>query len=68
MHCQNAPSHKSKFTSASLAKYLFKLILNPIYSPDVSPLSFGAFGTVKEKLPYEAIDSEDSFKEIIESI
>ena len=40
VHFDNAPSHKSKYTTASLAKYPFKLIPNPIYSPDVSPLDF----------------------------
>lgn len=46
----------------------FKHIPNPIYSPDVAPLEFGVFDTIKDKLPYEVIDSEDSLKEIIESI
>lgn len=68
VHFDNAPSHKSKFTSESLTKFPFKLIPNPIYSPDVAPLDFGVLGTIKERLPYEAIDSDEALKAIIESI
>ena len=63
VHFNNAPFHNSKFISTSLVKYPFKLIPNPIYSQDISPLDFGVFGTVKDKLPYETIDTEDSLKE-----
>ena len=31
-------------------------------------MDFGIFGTVKNKMPYESIDSEESLKEIIVSI
>ena len=51
-----------------MAKLPFNLIPNPEYSPDVSPLDFGIFGTVKNKMPYESIDLEESLKEIIVSI
>ena len=68
LHFDNAPSHKSALTKSVLAKLPFNLIPNPEYSPDVSPLDFGIFGTVKNKMPYESIDSEESLKEIIVSI
>lgn len=68
VHFDNAPSHKSKLTTSELAKFPFRVIPNPKYSPDVSPLDFGIFGTVKSKMPNESIDSEEALKEIIESI
>ena len=36
---------------------------NPIYSPDVAPLDFGIFGTVKEKMPNETFDYQEELKE-----
>lgn len=68
LHFDNAPSHKSHFILNALAKLPFNLIPNPEYSPDVSPLDFGVLGTIKNKMPYESIDSEEALKEIIEEI
>lgn len=44
-------------TTSELAKFLFRIIPNPKYSPDVSPLDFRIFRTVKFKMPNELIDS-----------
>lgn len=68
LHFDNAPSHKSALTKSTLDKMPFNLIPNPEYSPDVSPLDFGIFGTVKNRMPYESVDSEEALKEIIETI
>lgn len=68
VHFDNAPSHKSKLTTNELAKFPFRILPNPKYSPDISPLDFGIFGTVKSKMPNESISSEEVLKEIIESI
>ena len=68
LHFDNAPSHKSNLTKNVLAKYPFKVLPNPAYSPDVSPLDFGVLGTVKSKMPIIEIDSEEELKETIESI
>ena len=46
----------------------FNLVQNPEYSPDVSLLDFGIFGTVKNRMIYESVDSEEALKEIIETI
>lgn len=66
LHYNNAPAHKSTTTKNELAKYPFKLIPNPLYSPDISPLDFSILETVEDRMPYESIDSEDELKEIIE--
>ena len=68
LHFDNAPSHKSNLIKNVLAKYPFKVLPNPAYSPDVSPLDFGVLGTVKSKMPIIEIDSEEELKETIESI
>ena len=34
----------------------------PPFSPDVSPLDFGGFGTVKEKMPYCTFEDDDELK------
>ena len=68
LHFDNAPSHRSNLTKSVLAKYPFKMLPNPAYSPDVSPLDFGVLGTVKSKMPIIEIESEEALKETIESI
>lgn len=68
LHFDNAPSHRSNLTKSVLAKYPFKMLPNPAYSPDVSPLDFGVLGTVKSKMPIIEIESEEALKEAIESI
>ena len=52
----------------TLAKYPFKLILNPPYSPDIAPLDFSILGTIKSKMPYETFELDDALKEAIETI
>lgn len=56
----NAPSHQSSLLKSVLAKLPFNPILNPEYSPDVSPMDLAILGTVKNKMLYESIDSEES--------
>lgn len=68
LHFDNAPSHKSKITMETLAKYPFKLILNPPYSPDISPLDFSILGTIKSKMPFETLESDEALREAIETI
>lgn len=68
LHFDNAPSHRSNLTKSVLDKYPFKMLPNPAYSPDVSPLDFGVLGTVKSKMPIIEIESEEALKETIESI
>ena len=68
LHFDDAPSHKSALKKSILAKMPFNLVQNPEYSPDVSLLDFGIFGTVKNRMIYESVDSEEALKEIIETI
>ena len=68
LHFDNAPAHKSKISMETLAKYPFKLILNPPYSPDISPLDFSILGTIKARMPYEALETDEALKDAIETI
>lgn len=68
LHFDNTPSHKSALRKSILAKMPFNWVQNPEYSPDVSLLDFGIFGTVKNRMLYESVDSEEALKEIIETI
>lgn len=43
-------------------------ISRKIFWPDVSPLDFRILGTVKSKMPFIEIYSEEELKETIESI
>ena len=49
----------------TLKKFPFRILPNPIYSPDVAPLDFGIFGTVKEKMPNATFDDLEELKEQI---
>ena len=68
IHFDNAPSHKSSIVKETLKHYPFILIPHPAYSPDISPLDFGVFGTIKEKMPYEEFESDEELKDAITSI
>lgn len=68
LHFDNAPSHKSKLSMETLKKFPFRILPNPIYSPDVAPLDFGIFGTVKEKMPNATFDDPEELKEQITEI
>lgn len=65
LHFDNAPSHKSKLSTQTLAHFPFDTLPNPPYSPDISILDFGVFGTVKEKMPYTEFQSLEELKEKI---
>ena len=68
VHFDNAPFHKSSAVNESLSDYPFVLIPHPPYSPDISPLDLGVFGIVKEKMPYEELESDEELKDAITSI
>ena len=68
LHFDNATSHKEHHVMETLNENHFKLILNPPYSLDISPLDFGVFGTIKEMLQSEMSESEDELKERIHEI
>lgn len=68
LHFDNAPSHRSKLSTETLNRYPFRSLPNPPFSPDVSPLDFGGFGTVKEKMPIGTFEDDDELKENIEEI
>ena len=68
VHFDNAPPHKSFAASESLGNYPFILLPHPPYSPDISPLDFGVFGTIKEKMPNEELESDDELKDAITEI
>lgn len=63
LHFDNAPSHKSKLSTQTLALFLFDTLPNPPYSPDISILDFGVFWTAKEKMPYTEFQSLEELKE-----
>ena len=65
LHYDNAPVHKSKLTTESIDNSNFELLPNPPYSPDLAPLDFAIFGTIKEKMPYaQYLDEEDLLSQI----
>lgn len=65
LHFDNAPVHKSKLTTESIDNSNFELLPNPPYSPDLAPLDFAIFGTIKEKMPYaQYLDEEDLLSQI----
>ena len=68
VHFDNAPPHKSSAVSETLDNYPFILLLHHPYSPDISPLDFGVFGAIKEKMPYEELVSGDELKDAITEI
>ena len=68
LHFDNAPAHKEHLAMKDLTDNHFKLILNPPYSPDIAPLDFGVFGTIKGMMPIEMGDSEQELKNTITDI
>ena len=68
VHFDNAKPHKSAGAQESFNTYPFKSVPNPPFSPDVSPLDFGVFGTVKDLMPMGTIESDEELKETITSI
>ena len=48
-----------------MAHFPFDTLPNPPYSPDISILDFGVFGTVKGKMPYTEFQSSKELKEKI---
>ena len=65
LHFDNVPSHKEHRAMETLNDCPFHLLLNPPYSPDIAPLDFGVFGTIKEMMPPESSESEEELKETI---
>ena len=65
LHFDNAPSHKEHRAIETLNDGPFNLILNPPYSPDIAPLNFDVFGTIKEMMPSESGESDEELKETI---
>ena len=65
LYFDNAPSHKSKLSTQTLALFPFDSLPNPPYSPDITILEFDIFGTVKEKMPYTEFQSPEELKEQI---
>ena len=68
LHFDNATSHKEQHVMETLNENHFKLILNPPYSPDISPLDFVVFGTIKEMMPPEIGESVNELKYTINEI
>lgn len=48
-----------------MALFPFDTLPNPPYSPDISILGFGVFGTVNEKMPYTEFQILEELKELI---
>ena len=68
VHFDNASSHKSVITKNTLKQYPFNIIPHPPYSPDISPLDFGVFCTIKNKMPYEELGTDEELKNAITEI
>ena len=68
LHFDNAPCHKSKLSMQTLASFPFEILENPPYSPDISILDFGVFGTVKQKMSLVEFNNPDELKEGISDI
>ncbi|MDE7383476.1 MAG: hypothetical protein K2M99_06280, partial [Treponemataceae bacterium] len=68
VHFDNAPSHTATDTINALGHYPFTMIPHPPYSPDISPLDFGVFGTIKGKMPYEDLETDEELKDTITKI
>jgi hypothetical protein len=68
MHIDNAPARNSRMTPNFFGHNLLKELLNPTYSPNISPPHFDLFGKVRIALIGREIPDEIDFLESVTQI
>jgi histone-lysine N-methyltransferase SETMAR len=68
LHIDNAPSHRSRMTTAKMKKLRFVVVPHPPYSPDLAPSDFWIFSYLKRKLQGLDISTDAKLEAEVDAI